>query len=74
MLVLPCPEQGCRFGGTPFVDFAESLPCPVILVGPGHPGKLRLNSPACPLASTILPVDASWTELESAVTVPGGVL
>jgi hypothetical protein len=63
VLVLPYPERGCIFGRLPLVDFAESMPCPVILVGPTHPAELWLNSPARLLVAAILPEDASWTSL-----------
>jgi len=63
VLVLPYPSYGCDFGATPLVDFAHSMPCPVILVGPDRPDQLWLNSPARPLATTILATGITWREI-----------
>jgi hypothetical protein len=63
VLVLPYPSYGCGFDATPLVDFAHSMPCPVILVGPDRPDQLWLNSPARPLASTILATGITWREI-----------
>jgi hypothetical protein len=63
VLVIPYPSVGCRFGGTPLVDFAHSMPCPVVLVGPDRPDQRWLNSAARPLASTILSAGGTWREV-----------
>jgi hypothetical protein len=69
VLVLPYPEAGCTFGGEPIGDFADSLPCPVILVGSGGLHDLWLNSAARPLADSILPAGSRWSQLTSATAV-----
>jgi hypothetical protein len=63
ILVLPYPERGCLFGSAPLEEFAESLPCPVILVGPTSEDEFRLNSAARPLAARLLPAGARWRRL-----------
>jgi hypothetical protein len=46
VLVLAYPEPGATFAGKPLEEFAHSFVCPVVLVGPGSPGEIRLNRPA----------------------------
>jgi hypothetical protein len=46
ILVLGYPGRDATFGRWPIEQFAERFACPVVLVGPTHPGELHLNSPA----------------------------
>ena len=46
VLVLAYPEPGATFAGKPLEEFAHSFVCPVVLVGPGSRGEIRLNRPA----------------------------
>lgn len=46
VLVLAYEGYRCRFGSHRIEEFAESLSCPVILVGPERPDQLFLNTPA----------------------------
>lgn len=64
VLVLPSPTHGCMFGTRPIEEFAQSMPCPVILVGPDTEDELRVNSAARPLLSAILPPGMRWREIE----------
>lgn len=73
VLVLPYPEHNCAFGAVPLVEFAESLPCPVILVGPGSRNELTLNSAARPHASWLLGEGVLWSELVTPTTISAGV-
>jgi hypothetical protein len=73
ILVLPFPKLDCYFGDVPLVEFADSLPCPVILVGPDTPEELWLNSAARPLAARLLRDGSSWFELVGTETVSAGV-
>jgi hypothetical protein len=69
VLVLPVPFAGCMFGGRPIGEFAESLPCPVVLVGPKESGPPRLNSAAGLLAERLGLEVADWQPLaEPSVT------
>lgn len=72
VLVLPFPEHDCCFGNVPLVEFAESLPCPVILVGPETSTTPWLNPAARPLAAGLLGEGATWSELASSESVPQG--
>jgi hypothetical protein len=73
ILVLPFPALDCSFGEVPLVEFAESLPCPTILVGPGESDELWLNSAAGPLAARLLGEGIAWTALSKTEAVPAGV-
>lgn len=73
ILVLPFPRHDCFFGSVPLVEFAESLPCPVILVGPDTSVELWLNSAARPLAARLLGEGAAWSDLASSGAVSAGV-
>ncbi len=45
VLVLPYEGYRCRFGSRRIEEFAESLSCPVVLVGPERADQLYLNTP-----------------------------
>jgi len=66
VLVVPYPAYGCPFGRRSLLEFAESMPCPVVLVGPERPGQLHLNSPARHLADSILPAGCAWEAITPA--------
>jgi hypothetical protein len=63
VLMVPYPRYGCAFGQRPLLEFADSMPCPVVLVGPERPDQLFLNSAAHLLADTILPSGVAWEPL-----------
>jgi hypothetical protein len=46
LLILPYEGYRCRFGERSIEEFAESMPCPTVLVGPEQPTQLFVNSPA----------------------------
>jgi hypothetical protein len=46
VLVLAYEGFHCRFGTRSIEEFAESMPCPVVLVGPERPDQFFLNTPA----------------------------
>lgn len=46
VLVLPYEGYRCHFGSKTIEDFAESMPCPTVLVGPEHPEQYSVNSAA----------------------------
>lgn len=45
VLVVPYEGHRCHFGSKPIEDFAESMPCPTLLVGPERPDQLFVNTP-----------------------------
>jgi len=46
VLVLPYEGYHARFGSKSVEEFAESMPCPTVLVGPEQAEQYYLNSPA----------------------------
>jgi hypothetical protein len=43
ILVLPYEGHHCPFGSKTIEEFAESMPCPTVLVGPERPDQLYVN-------------------------------
>jgi hypothetical protein len=48
VLVLGYEGYGTMFGSKTIEQFAESMPCPTLLVGPEHAGQLFVNTAAGP--------------------------
>jgi hypothetical protein len=46
VLVLPYEGYHCKFGTRSIEEFAESMPCPTVLVGPESPGQFFVNTAA----------------------------
>ena len=46
VLVLAYERRGCLFGVRPIEEFAESMPCSIVLVGPSRKDEVHLNTPA----------------------------
>jgi len=46
VLVLAYEGYHCRFGTRTIEEFAESMPCPTVLVGPERPKQFFTNTPA----------------------------
>jgi hypothetical protein len=46
VLVVPYEAVGWRFGTKTIEEFAESMPCPAVLVGPDRPDQFAVNSAA----------------------------
>jgi hypothetical protein len=46
VLVLAYEGYRCMFGTRTIEEFAESLPCPTVLVGPDKPDRFAVNTPA----------------------------
>jgi len=46
VLVLAYEGFHCNFGTRSIEEFAESLPCPTVLVGPERPNQFFVNTPA----------------------------
>ena len=70
VLVLPCPSEACRLGDRSMEQFAETMPCPTILVGPDRRDQRRANS-AFRLWQERLGVDVSFLEPQRSTTHSG---
>ncbi len=66
VLVLPYEDYGCSFGGRPIESFAESMPCPTVLVGPGRADEIYYNSPASLWRHLLGLHDEEWRPIEEA--------
>jgi hypothetical protein len=73
VLVLAFPSYDAVFAGSPLTDFAFAFACPVILVGPGGPDEITLNSPAALLAHCLPLGDIRWSCLEASPRILAGV-
>jgi hypothetical protein len=67
VLVLARPSIDAFFGGVPLEEFAGCFVCPVVLVGPSHPGELCLNPPAALLSAQLDLASSDYRVLD-----PGG--
>jgi hypothetical protein len=65
-LVLPYPTPDAVFAGVPIEEFAESLVCPTVLVGPSGREEFRLNGPASLLADRLHVGTQPWRRLGEA--------
>jgi len=70
VLVLPYRSYGHRFGGRSIEEFAQSMPCPTILVGPDRENRLFVNATAHIWMDRLGLQEADWEEL-SRDTAPG---
>lgn len=69
VLVLAYEGYGCPFGGRPIETFAESMPCPTLLVGPKRRDQVYYNSAASLWRHLLELEDSRW--LPIAETVEG---
>lgn len=60
VLVLPFEQSGMRFGSKPIERFAESMPCPTILIGPDRPGQALVNTAAKMMAENLRLEGHEW--------------
>ena len=70
VLVLPRPSHGCQFGNRSIEEFAQAMPCPTILVGPGREDRLLVNSSARLWMDRLGLLDTEWQELASGEAIP----
>jgi hypothetical protein len=68
ILVLAYEERGCTFGGEPIESFAESMPCPTVLVGPEREDQIYYNSMATLWHPTIALDDRGWWPIRESAT------
>lgn len=72
VLVLAYEGYRCLFGIRTIEEFAESMPCPTVLVGPDRPDRFFLNS-ACELYLDELGLSSrTWHPLKGMVVMPAG--
>lgn len=70
ILVLAFQGSDCSFGRYNIVDFAEHMPCPVVLVGPSERDEVYFNGPA-EAHTDLIPVGSgSWKSLKDAREAP----
>jgi hypothetical protein len=68
VLVLAYQKLGCPFGERPIEEFAESMPCPVVMVGPSRPDEIHLNPPATLITDELDLKEGEWKELSRGCT------
>ncbi len=66
ILVLAYEHRYCPFGNRSIEEFADRLPCPVVLVGPDRPDEFHLNHPAKLWLTELGLEDAPWNPIGSA--------
>jgi len=60
VLVLAYEHYGCTFGRQPIEHFAESMPCPTVLVGPEREDQIYYNSAASLWRHRVGLKDSEW--------------
>ena len=65
VLVLGFPQPDAVFWGRPIQEFAAAFVCPLVLVGPGSPDEIYLNSPAALLVDKLGLDNRLWRLSES---------
>jgi hypothetical protein len=70
VLVLAYEGYHCKFGVRSIEEFAESMPCPTVLVGPERPDQFFVNTTAGPSIERLGLAAADWHDLESVVVQP----
>lgn len=70
ILVLPYEGYQCRFGNRSIEEFAESLPCPTVLVGPERPRQFFVNTVAKSWIPRLGLEDEDWHNLNDVAVRP----
>jgi hypothetical protein len=70
VLVLPYEGYRCRFGERPIEEFAESMPCPTVLVGPERPGQYFVNTAAGLWIEKLRLEHEEWSHVNDVVVRP----
>jgi len=60
VLVLPYEGYRCHFGSKSVEEFAESMPCPTVLVGPESPEQFFINTVAQHRAEVLGLTQRNW--------------
>lgn len=66
ILVLAYEGYGCTFGQRPIESFAESMPCPTVLVGPERQRQFHYNSAARLWRHSLGVAEEHWLPVEEA--------
>lgn len=74
ILVLAYEKRLCPFGEQSIEEFARSMACPVVLVGPGQREEIHLNSPATLWIEGLGLADGAWKPIEDAAAVAAGIV
>jgi hypothetical protein len=64
VLVLAYEGFHCQFGSRSIEDFAESMPCPTVLVGPERPGQRFVNTVASTWISRLGLENEDWQHIK----------
>ena len=64
VLVLPYEGYRCGFGSKTIEEFAESMACPVVLVGPERPSQFFVNTAARPWIERLNLQGRDWHHLD----------
>ncbi len=72
VLVLAYEGYRCRFGNRTIEEFAESMPCPTVLVGPEAPRQFALNTAATHWVDRLGLEGADWHHVNDMVVKPKG--
>lgn len=70
VLVLPYEGYRCHFGSKSVEDFAESMPCPTVLVGPEGPEQFFINTAAKHRAEVLGLTHRSWHHVKEVEVQP----
>ena len=70
VLVLAYEGYRCRFGTRTIEEFAESMPCPTVLVGPERPNQFALNTPATLWIERLRLEGADWHHVNDVEVKP----
>ncbi|NJN63879.1 MAG: hypothetical protein HC882_02695 [Acidobacteria bacterium] len=71
VLVLPYEGYRCHFGSRTIEAFAESMPCPTLLVGPERADQIFLNSAATVRVDDLALARGEWKRLADVEIVSG---
>jgi hypothetical protein len=64
ILILGYSGSDAHFAGKPMEEFADSVVCPVVLVGPDHAEQFHLNAGATLIRDRLSLPEGSWEKIE----------
>ena len=74
ILVLAYERRLCPFGKQSIEEFARSMACPVVLVGPGQRDEIHLNIPATIWVEALGLEEREWKHVKDAAAVAAGIV
>lgn len=72
VLVLPYEGYRCHFGSKSVEEFAESMPCPTVLVGPERAEQFFLNTSATQWVDRLGFAEGQWNHVSEVEVRAGG--